>query len=155
MWVQTACSAILQMRVGTIYFECAYTATIWGAIAARCQLRPLLNWDSTLMQLQSLGGNKDLKRLTLLAAQATIYWIWRERNTRIHQQIFKTTDSIISTIDKQLRNRIQSIRHQNPRLSSAMMQLWVLRSWPRDGETDDHVSTNTDKWLSAFFCIFN
>ncbi|XP_056854095.1 uncharacterized protein LOC130503495 [Raphanus sativus] len=97
-----------------LFFECAYTATIWGAIAARCQLRPLLNWDSTLMQLQSLGGNKDLKRLTLLAVQATIYWIWRERNTRIHQQIFKTTDSIISTIDKQLRNRIQSIRHQNP-----------------------------------------
>ncbi|KAF3532449.1 hypothetical protein DY000_02038544 [Brassica cretica] len=72
--------------------------------------------------------NRNLRRLTLLAFQGTIYLIWHERNSRLHNQTFKTTDVIISTIDKQLRNRIQSFRHSNTRASSAMSQLWFLRS---------------------------
>ncbi|KAG2295451.1 hypothetical protein Bca52824_042120 [Brassica carinata] len=49
-----------------------------------CQLQPSTDWDSTINQLQSLarlqslGGNKDLRRLTILAFQATTYWLWNE-----------------------------------------------------------------------------
>lgn len=121
------CNALHESR-NHLFFECTYTARVWQVIAGRCQLQPLTNWDSTLLQLQSLGSNRDLNRFTLLAAQATIYWIWRERNTRIHQQTFKASETIISTIDKQIRNRLLSIRCKNPRASSAMMQLWFLRS---------------------------
>ncbi|CAF2076554.1 unnamed protein product, partial [Brassica napus] len=82
----------------------------------------------TWLQLHGSPRNKDLRRLTLLAVQGTIYWLWHERNTRLHQQTFRTAEAIFSTIDKQLWNRVQSFRHTNPRASTAMMQLWFLRS---------------------------
>ncbi|KAF3600028.1 hypothetical protein F2Q69_00037277 [Brassica cretica] len=87
---------------------------------------PLVPW--TQLQLHGSPRNKDLRRLTLLAVQGTIYWLWHERNTRLHQQTFRTAEAIFSTIDKQLWNRVQSFRHTNPRASTAMMQLWFLRS---------------------------
>ena len=97
-------------------------------MAEQCQLQPHSSWDDTVVQLQGLGTNKDLKRLTLIAVQATIYWIWLERNSRLHRQTFKSVDTLITTIDRQIRNRLQSFRQANPRASSAMTQLWFLRS---------------------------
>nr|VDC94664.1 unnamed protein product [Brassica oleracea] len=87
-----------------------------------------LTWLDLIQQLLASPRNKDLRRLTLLAFQGSLYWLWPERNTRLHQQSFRTAESIFSTIDKQLRNCVQSFRHSNPRASSAMMQLWFLRS---------------------------
>ncbi|CAG7889402.1 unnamed protein product, partial [Brassica rapa] len=82
----------------------------------------------TWLQIHASPRNKDLRRLTLLAVQGAIYWLWHERNTRLHEQTFRTAEAIFSTLDKQLRNRVQSFRHTNPRASTAMMQLWFLRS---------------------------
>uniref|UniRef100_A0A0D3E0X7 Reverse transcriptase zinc-binding domain-containing protein n=1 Tax=Brassica oleracea var. oleracea TaxID=109376 RepID=A0A0D3E0X7_BRAOL len=111
-----------------LFFECPYSTTIWSWIANRCDLHLSTSWDDTILQLQSLRGNIDSKRLCLLATQATIYWIWSERNTRLHQQVFKLAGIVITAIDRQVRNRLQSFRHANSRASSAMTQLWFLRS---------------------------
>lgn len=111
-----------------LFFECSYAAVIWREIAGRCRLLPHVTWENTLQQLITLAANRDSKRLTLIAVQATVYWIWHERNSRLHRQNFKATDTILSLLDKQIRNRLQSFRHSNPRASSAMMQLWFHRS---------------------------
>lgn len=114
--------------INHLYFECPYSTSIWTQIANRAGLQLTTTWEGTLNQLQSLRTNKDSLRLALLATQATVYWIWSERNTRLHQQVFKPPETIISSIDKQIRNRLQSFRHANSRASSAMIQLWFLPS---------------------------
>ncbi|KAG5404180.1 hypothetical protein IGI04_010299 [Brassica rapa subsp. trilocularis] len=111
-----------------LFFECGFSADVWRRIAHRCQLQPRIVWEDIILQLQRLSTDRDSRRLTLLAFQATVYWIWTERNTRLHQQLFKTPLTVFSTIDKQIRNRLQSFRHANPRASSAMTQLWFLNS---------------------------
>ncbi|XP_018453603.1 uncharacterized protein LOC108824701 [Raphanus sativus] len=121
------CNTVAETR-NHLFFECSFSASVWSTIAHRCQLQALTSWEDTLCQLQALPRNRDSLRLTLLGFQATVYWLWNERNTRLHQQLFKSPETIISTIDKQLRNKLQSFRHANPRASSAMMQLWFLHS---------------------------
>ncbi|CDY35298.1 BnaC03g59250D [Brassica napus] len=111
-----------------LFFECPYSTTIWSWIANRCDLHFSTSWDDTILQLQSLRGNRDSERLCLLATQATIYWIWSERNTRLHQQVFKPVGTVITAIDRQVRNMLQSFRHANSRASSSLTQLWFLRS---------------------------
>ena len=111
-----------------LFFDCSYSGFIWRMISDRCQLQLTTSWEDLIQQLLASPRNKDLRRLTLLAFQGSLYWLWPERNTRLHQQSFRTAESIFSTIDKQLRNCVQSFRHSNPRASSAMMQLWFLRS---------------------------
>lgn len=112
-----------------LFFECDYSANIWRDIARICDLQPLHSWNDTVAQLQGLRSNREALWLKLLALQATVYWIWTERNTRLHQQIFKPPDAVISLIDNQIWNRLQSLRHANPRASSVMTQLWFLHSW--------------------------
>ncbi|KAF3492859.1 hypothetical protein DY000_02054339 [Brassica cretica] len=96
--------------------------------ALRCQFQSPVGWEQNLNHMIQLRGNKYLRRLTLMAIQATVYWLWNEHNKRHHQHIFRTTDSLIGVIDKQIRNRIQSFRSSNPRACSAMMQLWFVNS---------------------------
>ena len=109
-----------------LFFDCYFSGIVWRSISDRCQLPFTTTWDALIDQLQVVR-NKNLHKLTLLAFQGTIYWIWHERNSRLHNHTFKTTDALISSIDKQVRNRIQSFRHSNPRASSALSQLWFLR----------------------------
>lgn len=111
-----------------LFFQCCYSETVWRAITLRCQFPSPVGWEQNLNHMIQLRGNKDLRRLTLMAIQATVYWLWNERNKRHHQHIFRTTDSLIEVIDKQIRNRIQSFRSSNPRACSAMMQLWLVNS---------------------------
>lgn len=119
------CNSLPESR-NHIYFECSYSEIVWRAITRRCQFQSPVVWEENLNRLIQLRGNKDLRRLTLIALQATIYWLWAERNKRLHQQTFRTVDSLIPIIDKQVRNRIQCFRFSNPRACSAMMQLWLL-----------------------------
>lgn len=109
-----------------LYFDCSFSRRLWSVISTRCQLQLTTNWDSILLCLQQLSGNRDLRRLALLAFQASIYWLWNERNTRLHHQTFRSTDTLLNLIDRQVRNKIQSLRRTNGRACSAMMQLWFL-----------------------------
>lgn len=108
-----------------MFFDCPFACVIWSAIASRRRLHALQNWEATVFQLMQLTGTKHSKRLTLLCWQSTIYFIWRERNDRLHRAIFRSPELIIRGLDRLIRNRIQSIRVENPRSSSAMMQDWL------------------------------
>ncbi|XP_013632534.1 uncharacterized protein LOC106398828 [Brassica napus] len=78
-------------------------------------------------QLQMLPSNRDSLRLTLLAIQDTIYWIRTERNNRLNQQAFKPLETIISTIDKQIRNLYKASSKPIPEL---------LQRWHNSGFSD-------------------
>ncbi|KAF3497455.1 hypothetical protein DY000_02055670 [Brassica cretica] len=108
-----------------LFFDCSFSFQIWSVMAARCGFQARPNWDETVISLQNFRGNKNLHRLLLLAWQSPIYSIWKERrNMRIHQQVFRSTDAIITLLDRLIRNQIQSLRESRPRQASLLMQLW-------------------------------
>lgn len=108
-----------------IYWDCTFSFDVWSAVAGRCRLRSDRNWERSLEQMISLLKSSIATSLTLLGWQATMYWIWNERNTRLHNNRFRSVDALFSLIDHQIRNKIQSFRETNPRKASAMMQLWI------------------------------
>ena len=111
-----------------LYMDCPYSYDLWSRLATKCQLQPLRNWSDLLNQMIALPPPKQNKLLSLLAWKATMYWLWRERNQRLHANTFRSVDSLIKTIDLQIRNQIQSFRESNPSLSSKMLQLWFSHS---------------------------
>ena len=127
-WSQMSILQLCNESRNHLFFDCSYSGLVWRLISDRCQLQLTSSWEDVIQQMHASPRNKDLRRLTLLAVQGTIYWLWHERNTRLHEQTFRTAEAIFSTLDKQLRNRVQSFRHTNPRASTAVMQLWFLRS---------------------------
>lgn len=91
-----------------LYWECDFAYELWSLVAGRCRIRPHRNWESSLNQMLSLPPPSTTRSLTLLGWQATLYWVWNERNNRLHANQFKSVDSIFSIIDHQIRNKIQS-----------------------------------------------
>lgn len=121
------CNTAVESR-NHLYYECPYSKDLWSLTASRCALTPLYDWEPTVSQMISLPRNKNRRPRTLLVLlgwKSTIYWLWTERNERLHSNKFRSVDVLFRIIDRQLRNRIQSFRETNPVLSSAMMQLWV------------------------------
>ncbi|XP_013705921.1 uncharacterized protein LOC106409923 [Brassica napus] len=107
-----------------LFFECAFSWEIWTNILRRCAFSPRRNWDATLLDVQAYRGTKHTRKLLLLAWQGTIYFIWSERNNRIHRNNFRSSHSIISEIDCTIRRKLASFRLANPALSSPLLEIW-------------------------------
>lgn len=111
-----------------LFHECSYTADLWSLSAGKIGFITPMDWSGILAQMITLPLSKTQKAstlLTLLAWKATLYWLWNEQNSRLHNNTFRSVDSLFSVLDRQIRNRIHSFRQANPILASAMMQLWL------------------------------
>ena len=108
-----------------LYWECDFAFELWRLVAGRCRSMPDRRWENSLDQMLSLPPPTTTRSLILLGLQAIIYWIWNERNNRLHANQLWSVDSLFSIIDNQIRKEIQSSRDANPKRSLAMMQQWI------------------------------
>ncbi|KAF3560312.1 hypothetical protein F2Q69_00010682 [Brassica cretica] len=108
-----------------IFFACPYTFTLWIKVVGNLfGQEPDPDWDTTMAHL--LTGSFD--RLTFillrLVLQVTIYYIWRERNDRKHNNSARPVNHVSKLIDKTVRNRITSTGYAlKPRLQG-LMRRW-------------------------------
>ena len=75
-----------------LYFDCGFSYDLWTLIASRSRIIPRRSWDETILQMQSLPSEKAFRLLVLLSWQATLYWLWNERNNRLHSNTFRSID---------------------------------------------------------------
>ncbi|KAF8099557.1 hypothetical protein N665_0242s0040 [Sinapis alba] len=99
---------------------------LWGSLAPRCGILPERSWDRALVQIQSTGFRSTKGMLLRFCWQGCIYWIWSERNARLHRQIYRSTDTIKKLLDRQIKDKILTFRHTNPSSSSKLMQQWIV-----------------------------
>lgn len=117
------CNALAESR-DHLFFQCPFAWSVWLTVAAKCNLTPLPTWNQTMLALQSLRCARPQKILTLLACQATVYLLWTERNNRLHRQVFRSPDSIVSSVSTTIRTKIASMREASPALSYSMFAIW-------------------------------
>ncbi|WZZ07224.1 hypothetical protein YC2023_093145 [Brassica napus] len=108
-----------------LFFECPFTWEIWSHLFRRCTQTPERDWSRVLDQLQHLNRRSPIGILSLLCWQSCLYWSWSERNSRLHRHTFRPPSSLIRQIDRQIKDRILSLRSRNPTVSSIMMQRWL------------------------------
>lgn len=105
-----------------LFFLCNFSWNLWGTLAPRCGITPERAWDRVLHQIRSVGPRSVKGTLLRLCWQGCIYWTWMERNARLHRHIFRSSDTIARLIDRQIRDRISSLRSTNSSFSSKLMQ---------------------------------
>lgn len=108
-----------------LFFDCSYSAVIWEALARKTNCRSFTSWDQSLLHMSHRTGTKSERLLGILAWQTSIYFIWTERNGRIHRQNFRAATSIIKTASALIKNKISSFRDRSSKLCSAMLQSWM------------------------------
>ncbi|KAF8109224.1 hypothetical protein N665_0100s0013 [Sinapis alba] len=102
-----------------MFLNCGFSSQLWLQ-----SLHPELpSWYGTMMTLINFPRKNHRRRLALLVWQTTIYFLWEERNNRLHWNNFQTYASIISQLENLVRDRISSFRFSNPNLSSSMFQI--------------------------------
>lgn len=108
-----------------LYFACPYTYTLWlRVLGSLLQPAPSPDWNENLSRLGASTHNRLTSILLRLALQVTIYYIWRERNERRHNQMVRPVEHLYKIIDKTIRHRILSTRyHEKPRLVG-LLQCW-------------------------------
>ena len=122
------CNSMPESR-NHLFFSCSFSFQLWSKVASRLEIQPQRGWEDTLNQMTALHLQKSHRLLVLTAWQATTYWLWNERNARLHSNTFRSVDSIFKLLDRQLINKVQSFRELNPRRSSQMMQRWIRFAW--------------------------
>lgn len=94
-----------------LFFKCQYSETMWkGLTQNMLSTRYTIQWDQILQLL--MDKNQDQIDIFLIryVFQTTLYVIWRERNKRKHGEPPVTPSQLIGVVDKNIRNRLSSIR---------------------------------------------
>ncbi|XP_024013936.1 uncharacterized protein LOC112088023 [Eutrema salsugineum] len=118
------CSATNETR-DHLFFSCPFSATIWTRLASGLlATRFTTDWH-TLTQLISDDGLAPIPMfLTRYVLQCAIYSIWRERNSRRHGKTPNAASRIIQQLDKQVRNRLSTIRSSGFTKLEGSLQFW-------------------------------
>lgn len=117
------CSASAETR-DHLLLSCPFSFEIWRLIYQRLSpaTQQHLTWAELLSWLR--GSPKDPQTtLRRLAAQTTIFHLWRQRNNVLHNQISISTDGVFRFIDRDIRSTITARRAN--KLFSSLMSLWL------------------------------
>lgn len=107
-----------------LFFDCAFSWSLWLKSLRKLNRITSRLWEELMEELRTFRGSRAARTILLLAWQATIYALWKERNARFHRNVYRSVDSIFTEIDRTIRARIASIRQDAAQLSSDMLYIW-------------------------------
>ncbi|CAH2052667.1 unnamed protein product, partial [Thlaspi arvense] len=105
-----------------LFLHCEFNQLVWKIILHRLGQPSLAfaNWSELITWM--LGPSHHTpKLLKLLAVQATIFFLWKERNTRLHDSCSSTPDLCFIYIDRCIRDAILAYNRRN---SSSLLSCW-------------------------------
>ncbi|CAL9247990.1 unnamed protein product [Arabidopsis halleri] len=106
-------------------FVCPYSFMVWIKVVGdllNMDLNP--DWTATIQRLITHPFARYDYILIRLCFQATIYYIWRERNERRHNNIYRTHSQLARTIERVIRSRIVSLRYFENTKLRGLIQRW-------------------------------
>ena len=117
----------LVLKIGTaLFFGCQFSAGIWLRILRLCgNSRMPRNWENEFLWVITTKGKSFYSITKRIAWGATIYHLWRQRNSRIHENIFSPADAIFHLICNDVRLRVSGIQKVDDNPSNrSMCERW-------------------------------
>ncbi|KAL0732176.1 hypothetical protein Bca4012_008385 [Brassica carinata] len=111
-----------------VFFECPYSNEVWQmTIKNLMGQRNAYQWDRIICILVDGLSGRSETFLVRYCFQAVTYELWHERNTRRVGEASHPTGCLIAKLDKQIRNRITSLRRRNGDKHKKTMEIWFGR----------------------------
>ncbi|KAL1191306.1 hypothetical protein V5N11_008307 [Cardamine amara subsp. amara] len=107
-----------------LLLRCEVSLSLWRLTLCRMGFRDLRfqTWIAMLAWTKT-GGTNSPSILRKIAAHATIYHLWWERNNRFHNQQTTPISVLFKQEDRHIRNTISSKRHR--RKFKDLMGIWL------------------------------
>ncbi|XP_018435427.2 uncharacterized protein LOC108807663 [Raphanus sativus] len=119
-----------------LFFSCAYSTQLWQGILSQSGLTPPPPPDflSVRQWIHNVTQDQKLRTILDLIFQAVTYFIWRERNGRLHQSPSKTPDLIVNEILLLMRAKVAALDRKNTPQSATLItqtSISFLGTWFR------------------------
>lgn len=95
------------------FFECQYSLSVWNDLLSRSRLHHPYALQDIIAWLSSLQDAGKLKTVFHLVFQASIYHLWKERNSRLHNNASRSSNMIMKDIILQLRSKLYSLDRED------------------------------------------
>ncbi|XP_024006075.1 uncharacterized protein LOC112082793 [Eutrema salsugineum] len=92
-----------------IFFECIYSTQVWQAFFSHHSLSSPSSLEAIVNWVKSPSSHANLNGICKIIFQAVAYFIWKERNARLHSGIFKQAPALIKEIQLQIRAKLASL----------------------------------------------
>ncbi|CAL9217216.1 unnamed protein product [Arabidopsis halleri] len=110
-----------------LFFACPYSFTVWSSLAGKLLRHHITpDWADTVTAIQGLSGDLLKDILIRLYFQVTVYTLWHERNTRIHNNGGISAALLIRNGEKLIRNRISSLDYSKKPHLRLLLQRWLM-----------------------------
>lgn len=92
-----------------LFFDCSYSNQVWSFFTSRAHLIAPVLYDDLVVWLINPSPNKNLVLIMKLLFQASLYVIWKERNTRYHASTSRPASALILDIQNTIRCRLDPL----------------------------------------------
>lgn len=99
---------------------------IWLAVAGGLlgnKISP--DWNETVLSLQHPSCSRLDYALLRLVFQASVYFLWREINSRRQHNDWISSEQLCRNIDMTMQNRILSLKYRPPYKFEGLMRRWI------------------------------
>ncbi|KAF8081654.1 hypothetical protein N665_0872s0001 [Sinapis alba] len=121
--------------VNHLVFECQFSVAAWNMMLSRVRLTYPVSLHAIILWLTNAPVRGKLKVILKLVFQALVYFIWKERNSRLHSGVHKPEDQIVKEVQLQIRAKLLGLDREKTATS---------RSSQRQSES--YIST----WFESF-----
>ncbi|CAA7050668.1 unnamed protein product [Microthlaspi erraticum] len=112
--------------------DCAYSTEVWANFFAHSDFTLPSSIDQIVLWCKDTTGNEKVNSICMLLVQAIVYFLWRERNARLHSLSAKSASTLIKEIQLLLRAKLFGLdraRLTSANLNPSPLQNSYLHTW--------------------------
>lgn len=106
-----------------LFFDCPYSKEVWLWFTSRLRLAPPSEFDALLGWMVKPSSNSNIEVIIKLLFQASIYFIWKERNSRVHSDVTKPSSALIAEIKNLIRLKLDPLSRNQRELVGGLSLL--------------------------------
>ncbi|KAL9810229.1 putative reverse transcriptase zinc-binding domain-containing protein [Arabidopsis thaliana] len=108
-----------------LFFQCVYTRKVWNGLIKGLLLDKYSDrWQDIILMLTRKDFDTTKSFILGYVLQNSIHSIWRERNDRRHGEDPSNEERLIKFIDKNIRNRLSTLRRGDEEKYVNGIQVW-------------------------------
>lgn len=109
-----------------LFFDCTYSSEVWTFFCSRLNAHPPVLFEDGLRWLRNPSPDEFKKLIIKLVYQAALYCIWKERNTQIHNQNFRSAQAVILEMKQVIQARLDPLSrvHSSRRTDTTLLGTW-------------------------------
>lgn len=122
------CNDPLETR-NHLFFSCRYFDEVWSGLTRKLLAQNFSTcWDRVIQTIKDRSLGKEKLFLIRYTFQLAVHSLWKDRNNRRHGEISTPPTLLICKLDKEVHNRISSIRVRDRRYDGYMLA-WLASRW--------------------------